>query len=385
MAKKKKKKTSLLSEKDIRKKYKGSGIAADIIIPTDKTIKIPTSSLALNYMMGGGLPYGKVMEIHGTESSGKSLIAIDFAVIAQSLGGMVLWADAEQAFSQEWMERNGLEMDKIELFKTTIVENISDWAADMAIYYRSQLTNNEPILLVVDSLAALDTEDNINSEQTDAKAEMGNRAKAIYKMLRIRNELLSELGVTSIWINQLRAKVGAGMFEDPDTTPGGNAMKFYASIRLAVYGGKQIKGKVNGYEDRVGRETSIRVKKNKVAPPRPSQKLDIYFHAEYEEIGLSRYQGFPEILERLGIIKHAKGSRKYYFEDEQITKAGEKGLIKKIAKDDDLRSELIEASDINTTSKTRKLIESMGENLYPVKTTKAERHKAIDDDEEEDD
>jgi len=103
----------------------------------------------------------------------------------------------------------------------------------MGVTYRSKLKANEPILLITDSIAALDCEANINSVQTDDKAEMGNRAKAIYKYLRIRNQLFSELGITLIFINQLRKKVGATIFEDPDTTPGGDAMKFFASQRMA--------------------------------------------------------------------------------------------------------------------------------------------------------
>ena len=104
---------------------------------------------------------------------------------------------------------------------------------------------NEPILLVTDSMAALDCMENINSKMVDSKADMGNRAKAIYKMFRIRSEMLFKLGVCQIWINQLRKNLSAGMFQDPDTTPGGAAMKFYASQRIGFYGGKQITQKMN--------------------------------------------------------------------------------------------------------------------------------------------
>ena len=198
----------------IRKSY-DSGLASDICLPPDKQLWLPSRSLLLNYSLGGGIPYGKIMEIFGAESSGKSLIAMDFGYVAQSCGGVVLLNDAEQSFSRHWAEQNKLDISKIEICNEVAVERVSDWLLDTVLYYRSKLTNNEPIVFIQDSLAALDCMDNINSKQTDAKAEMGNRAKAIYKMIRIRNKMLTELGVVSIFINQIRHKVGAGQFEDP--------------------------------------------------------------------------------------------------------------------------------------------------------------------------
>ncbi|MEG0579632.1 MAG: hypothetical protein RR490_06935, partial [Niameybacter sp.] len=202
--------------------------------------KIPTRFLAYNYQLGGGLTFGRMMEIFGEESSGKTLAAYDFAYCCQQLGGVVLLADAEQSFTNSWAKRNGLDLNKIIIMRETAVEIISDWIAQTTLYYRSILTHNEPILVIIDSLASLDTLDNINSQMTDSKADMGNRAKAIYKMFRIRAELLSKLGVSMICVNQLRKNLKAGMFENPDTTPGGQAMKFYASIRSGFYGSKNI-------------------------------------------------------------------------------------------------------------------------------------------------
>ena len=206
----------ILSDSEMKKKYHGAGLASDITVVPGDSLWIPSRSLYLNYTTGGGLMYGKVMEIFGGESSGKSLVAMDFAYCTQYLGGIVLWNDAEQAFDPVWWVANGLDLSKVVLYSETSIENVSDWAADMAVTWRSKLTHNEPILLVTDSIAALDCDANINSSQSDAKAEMGNRAKAIYKYLRIRNQLFAELGISTIFINQLRDKVGATMFEDPD-------------------------------------------------------------------------------------------------------------------------------------------------------------------------
>lgn len=216
MAKKAKGKLKVQTESALRKKYAGSGRATDIVVSADEMLWLPSRFLALNDQLGGGVPYGKILELFGEESSGKSLMAFDFAYCAQQLGGVVLWADAEYAFTRDWALHNGLDLDRVELFKEKAIEVISDWSVDMAIYYRSKLVNNEPILLVVDSIAALDCLSNMNGSQVDAKAEMGTRAKQMDMWLRTRNGIYEELGVTVVLINQLRAKIGASPFEDPD-------------------------------------------------------------------------------------------------------------------------------------------------------------------------
>lgn len=208
--------SSIPTASNLATAYPSSGFASDISVPSEDTLWLPSRSLYLNYTMGGGIPYGRICEIYGGESSGKSLVAMDFCYSAQYLGGIALWNDAEQAFDPHWAIENGLDLEKIVVYNETSIEKISDWAVDQCIYWRSKLTANQPIVLVTDSIAALDCEANINSKQLDAKAEMGNRAKALYKYLRIRNQLFAELGVVVIFINQLRKKVGASLFEDPD-------------------------------------------------------------------------------------------------------------------------------------------------------------------------
>ena len=146
MAKKAKGKLKVQSESALRKKYAGSGRATDIVVSADEMLWLPSRFLALNNQFGGGIPYGKILELFGEESSGKSLLAFDFAYCAQQLGGVVLWADAEYAFTRDWALQNGLDLDRVELFKEKAIEVISDWSVDMAIYYRSKLVNNEPIL-----------------------------------------------------------------------------------------------------------------------------------------------------------------------------------------------------------------------------------------------
>jgi recombination protein RecA len=371
MAKKKEKQTlKIQSYNKISQKY-GSGLASKMVINPDDLIWLPSRVLAVNYALGGGIPYGKILEIYGEESSGKTLLATDFAVIAQKLGGIVLYNDAEHAFDTRWIEKQGLDLTKVELLKETKVEVISDWLRDMVLYYRTKLTNNEPILFIQDSMAALDIITKINSGQEENKAEMGGRAKAIYEMLRIRNEFLSDMGVCSIFINQIRKKIGASNYEDPDTTTGGAAMKFFASQRLGLYAGKRITEKIRGFEERVGNFTSIRIKKNKVAPPKPSFQGQIFYHEDWvERIGFNPYYGLAEVLERAGVIKSKRGV--YKDTDGNILMKGEDNFNGELVKDSKLRKNLIGLAGINTLSKTRDKLESITENRFPIKGIKEE-------------
>lgn len=382
MAKKSKGKIKVQSESALRKKYAGSGNASEILVKAEDMLWIPSRFLALNDQWGGGVAYGKIVEVFGEESSGKSLLAFDFAYCTQALGGVVLWADSEFAFMRSWAEKNGIDLTQVELYPEKAIELISDWSMDMGIYYRSKLTNNEPILLVVDSIAALDCIENLNSSQLDAKAEMGNRAKQIDKWLRTRNGSYEQLGITVILINQLRSKIGASQFEDPDTTPGGKATKFYASIRCGVYGGKQITKKVKGKDRRVGRVTSIRIKKNKIAAPKPTIKsAEVYFTEEAgDTIGFNKYFGLADILVEKEVLTRKKGSSRFYYGEKMIAN-GEEALLRKLNEDTKLRAKLIKEADINTISKTRKQLGNITKNMYPVISTDFEKHNEIQDEE----
>lgn len=366
MAKKTKVGLKIPTKNELSKRYPGMVIASendDSFLPW-----LPSRFLAFNYQLGGGTPYGKILEIYGEESSGKSVAAQSFASVATDLGGIVLWADAEQAFTNAWATANNIDLSRVVVLRETSVETISDWAADMAIYWRSILVNNEPILLVVDSMAALDCMENINSKMVDSKADMGNRAKAIYKMFRVRSELFYKLGVTQIYVNQLRKNLSAGMFGDPDTTPGGKALQFYASQRIGFYGGKQITHKIKGRERKVGRLTSIRVKKNKVAPPRTTIKgAPMYYNPDYKTVGFDPYYFLQDVFLDLDIITKSNGGV-YKFKDKVLCR-GEEKFLELIEKDDELRKRLLKKAGINTIGTTRRkleLLKSKGINLFPV-------------------
>lgn len=364
MAKKKRVGLKVPSLSEIERKY-GSALKIQASEDKDLDLWIPSTFPALNYLMGGGCPWGKIIEIMGMESSGKTLAALNFAHVAQQLGGHVIWVDAEQSWTNQWAEKNGINPEQVSLITDTQVEIISDAIADLSIYHRSRLVNNEPIVLVLDSIAALDCADNINSRMVEAKADMGNRAKAIYKMLRIRNELLYKLGITQIYINQIRTKLNAGFGSDPTTTPGGAALAFYASIRLAFFGGKTLTVRDKGKDRKVGRYVTIRVIKNKVAPPRATiSKAPVYFNEHYHEVGFDKYFGLDDVFVELDIVQ--KSSTGTYTHNGSNLCRGEEKFKALLEEDSKLRRTLLKEAGINTVSTTRAKLKSLQENLFPI-------------------
>ena len=140
---KKKKKLKVSSRSALRKKYVGSDTASNIVVAAEDMLWLPSRFIALNDLLGGGIPFGKILEIFGEESSGKSLLAYDFAYCCQRLGGVVMWNDAEHAFTESWALQNGLDLDMVELYTNKSIENLADWAMDMAISIRQELKSSD--------------------------------------------------------------------------------------------------------------------------------------------------------------------------------------------------------------------------------------------------
>lgn len=230
----------------------------DMIVSASDTkesgLWLPSTFFMLNYTFGGGIPFGKILEVAGEESSGKSLIAYNFAYSTQQLGGHVIWVDAEQAWMNSWAQENGIDPNGVTVIRDTRIENIADALADVAIYWRSQLIHNEPILLVVDSIAAMDCADNIDSKMVDGKSEMGGRAKALYKFFRIRGELFYKLGITQIYINQLRTALNVGFGKDNTCLHHDTMIPFVDGTSMKI--GDIIKNKVSkeiwSYNEKLG-------------------------------------------------------------------------------------------------------------------------------------
>ena len=545
MAKKSKIGLKVPTQNELLKKY--GNLIQKASTSKETGLWLPSKFLALNYTLGGGIPYGKILEVAGEESSGKSLIAYDFAYATQQLGGHVIWVDAEQSWMNSWAETNGIDPERVTLVNDTRIEYVADIVADLAILLRSQLTHNEPILLVVDSIAAMDCADNIDAKMIEGKAEMGGRAKALYKYFRIRSELFYRLGITQIYINQLRTALNVGFGKDntclhydtlipfvdgtsmkigdiiknkvskevwsfneekgifepkpiidwvvkketkkwiqfkttgpgttngfngftcththhcltntgwkkaididihdkliskerkcingaytpielgiisinkefnpsdkrfnkhykrrkyditiPDnhnflagsveqgvvvhnTTTGGAALKFYASQRLAFYAGRTLTIKQKGKERKSGKLVTIRVIKNKVAPPRPTlSKCPVYFNPKFHEVGFDRCFALEDVLVENDIIEKSSGGV-YKFKGKSLAR-GEEKFQALLEEDDALRRKLLKKAEINTIGTTKKKLEELNTNFYPVDGVEYENYESAEDDEEE--
>lgn len=383
----------LLREQDLRRRYPDSGLAHKIMLPAEQVLKLPCEVLSINDHLGGGISYGKVIENGGEESTGKTLLALNFAKVCISMGGVVLWDDAEATFDRAWAEAHGVDLSKVELLPyENEIEKVSDWLADMIIFWRSKLTNNEPILAVIDSIALLDGGEALETAEMDTKAEMGRRSMKMGSLLRKRTKIFAKYGVCVYLINQIRKKVGASKFEDPETSPLAQVMKYYAAQRVFLYRGKRLR---QGGKDKgpwVGNIVYVRTKKSKTSAPRDNVQAKVYFREDQGKFGYDKYFGFTDVLLNKGVI-YKRGSRYYYKKKVKIGKKktyreveianGTAALEKRIATDAELRKLLVKKSGVNTPSVFREQLQAIKRNLYPVKL-KISKEKSDGEEDDED-
>ena len=248
---------------------------------------IPTGSVALDIALGvGGLPRGRVVEIYGPESSGKTTVALHAVAQAQKLGGICAFIDAEHALDPEYAKRLGVDTDALLISQPDNGEQALE-ICDMLV------RSGALALIVIDSVAALTPRAEIEGEMGDS--HMGLQARLMSQALRKMAGALSSAGTTAIFINQLREKIGV-MFGNPETTTGGRALKFYASIRLDV---RRIETLKDGSE-MVGSRTRVKVVKNKVAPPFKQAEFDIIYG-----LGISREGSLIDMGVESGVVRKA--------------------------------------------------------------------------------
>jgi recombination protein RecA len=265
---------------------------------------IPTGATTLDIALGiGGLPRGRVVEIYGPESSGKTTVALHAVANAQKAGGVAAFIDAEHALDPEYAKRLGVDTDALLISQPDSGEQALE-IADMLI--RSGALD----IIVIDSVAALVPRAEIDGEMGDS--HVGLQARLMSQALRKMTGAINGSGTTAIFINQLREKIGV-MFGSPETTTGGKALKFYASVRMDV---RRIETLKDG-TDMVGNRTRIKVVKNKLAPPFKQAEFDIMYGQ-----GISREGSLIDVGVEAGIVR--KAGAWYTYDGDQLGQGKEK-------------------------------------------------------------
>ncbi len=283
---------------------------------------IPTGSLGLDLALGiGGFPRGRIIEIYGPESSGKTTIAIHAIAETQKRGGICAIIDAEHAFDKKYAEALGVDTDNLYITQPDDGEQALDIA--------EQLIRSAAIdLVVIDSVAALVPRSEIEGDMGDSK--MGLHARLMSQAMRKLTGAINKTSCSCIFINQLRDKIGV-MFGSPETTTGGNALKFYASIRLDIRRVGQIKDKEGNV---IGNQTKIKVVKNKLAPPFRTAEFDIFFGK-----GVSKDGEIIDLGADLGVLQ--KSGSWYSYDGQKIGQGRDQ--VKQILADNPAMADEVEA------------------------------------------
>lgn len=258
---------------------------------------IPTGSLALDIALGGGVPKGRVVEIYGPESSGKTTLAYHVIAESQKNGGMAAFVDAEHALDPEYAKNIGVDIEKLLISQPDTGEQALEIAETL-------VRSNAIDVLVIDSVAALVPRAEIEGEMGDA--HVGLQARLMSQALRKLTGAISKSQTTVIFINQIRMKIGV-MFGNPETTAGGQALKFYSSVRMDIRRTEQIKDGDNV----IGNHVRVKVVKNKVAPPFKVAEFDIMYNE-----GIARTGDVIDLAVKDGLV--SKSGAWYEYDGQKI-------------------------------------------------------------------
>lgn len=292
---------------DIEKQF-GKGAIMKLGSESHMEIEVtPSGSLALDIALGvGGFPKGRIIEVFGPESSGKTTIALQAVAEVQKRGGRAAYIDAEHALDPVYAKNLGVNIEELLLSQPDTGEQALEICEAL-------VRSNAVSIVVIDSVAALVPQAEIEGEMGDS--HVGLQARLMSQALRKLSGIINKTNTTAIFINQLREKVGV-MFGNPETTPGGRALKFYASVRLDVRRGEQIKIG----DSVIGNKTNIKVVKNKVAPPFKSAAVDMMYGE-----GISREGELCDIASELNIME--KSGAWYSYNGEKIGQGKENTKI----------------------------------------------------------
>lgn len=284
--------------KSVEKQY---GKGSIMILGDENTVDIPvipSGALSLDIAMGvGGYPRGRIVEIFGPESSGKTTLALHAIAEAQKKGGAAAFIDAEHAFDINYARKLGIQID-------TLVVSQPDYAEQALEIAETLVRSNAVDIVVIDSVAALVPRSEIEGEMGDS--HMGVQARLMSQALRKLTAAVSKSKTCLIFINQLRSKIGV-MFGNPETTTGGNALKFYASMRIDIRKIASIKEK----EDVIGNQVKVKIQKNKMFPPFREAVFDIIYGK-----GIDRLADMVTVAENDGLIN--KSGSWYTYGDEKL-------------------------------------------------------------------
>ncbi len=321
---------------------------------------IPTGSIGLNFALGvGGFPRGRIIEIYGPESSGKTTLAIHAIAEAQKQGGVAAIIDAEHAFDRFYAEKLGVDVDNLLISQP---DN-----GEQALEIAEQLIRSGAVdILVVDSVAALTPKNEIEGVMGDKN--VGLHARLMSQAMRKLTGAISRTNTTCIFINQLREKIGV-MFGPSETTTGGNALKFYASVRVDIRSSSPLK---DG-DDVIGRHTKVKVVKNKVAPPFRRAEFDIMFGE-----GISRASEIIDLVVDYGIIQ--KSGAWFSYDGSKLAQG--RDAAKRVIQDnpelaEELEEKIMKALKENPQGKEKKKSGKYAKSDKP--SSKSDEEEAVDD------